>query len=115
MTVLLQTPAPSLMCAEGRAQIMANAAIVQEKAGSTIQLKKVIEQSLAILGENNDTPRPVICLRSLPLYVNPANRQKVALLSAAKALASLWEVSKPKPARRPPSELFLQLRCTNGA
>ena len=94
---------------------MASATIIKEKSDSTIQLKKVVEQSLAMLGESNDTPRTEICRRSLPLYVDAANRQKVALVSAAKALAALWKISDPRPARRPPDGLLLQLKLTNGA
>ncbi len=94
---------------------MTSATIVKETPDSTNQLKKVVEQSLAMLGEGNDAPRTEVCRRSLPLYVDAANRQKVALLSAAKALASLWKVSKPKLARRPPDGLMLQLKLTNGA
>jgi hypothetical protein len=85
-------------------------------ADSKDHLKSVVEQSLAVLNQNKSmattetSPR-----RSLPVYVNAANLQKVAMVSASNALAALWKTSAPGQVRRPPKRAFLQLKFTNGA
>ena len=80
-------------------------------------LKSVVEQSLAVLNQNNKEAGRTDSShrRSLPLHVDTANLQKVAVVSASKALAALWKISAPSRARKPPSKLFLQLKVTNGA
>lgn len=78
-------------------------------------LKSVVEQALDLLNRSDAVVTEVSCRRSLPLYMNAANLQKSAVASASDALTALWNISKPRSARRPPSELFLQLKCTNGA
>lgn len=67
---------------------------------STVQLKTIYEQSLAILSE----PKPPQTNRlrarlasSVPLYIDPVSLQKRAVDDAAKALATLWGI--PAPAR----------------
>jgi hypothetical protein len=85
-------------------------------ADSKDHLKSVVEQSLAILNQNKDAARTDASRRrSLPVYVNAANLQKVAVVSASNALASLWKISAPGRAERPPRKVFLQLKLTNGA
>ncbi len=84
-------------------------------SNSKDHLKSVVEQSLALLDQNKGASTEISSRRSLPLYVNAANLQKSAVVSASNALAALWNISKPRYGRRPPSALFLQLKCTNGA
>lgn len=78
-------------------------------------LKNVVEQSFSLLNRNDAVGTEISSRRSLPLYIDPATLQKSAVVSASNALAALWNISKPRSARRPPSALFLQLKCTNGA
>ena len=94
---------------------MVNKVIMKQNSGSASQLKNVVEQSLALLCEGNDEPKTKTRRRFLPLYVDPANRQKVALVSAAGALKSLWKIKPPRRDPRPPNQIFLQLKLTNGA
>jgi hypothetical protein len=85
-------------------------------------LKSVVEQSLAILNQDKDdkddkdaTSTETCRRRSLPVYVDAANLQKVAMVSASNALAALWKISTPVRALKPPHKVFLQLKLTNGA
>jgi hypothetical protein len=85
-------------------------------ADSKDHLKSVVEQSLAVLNQNKSmATTETSCRRSLPVYVNAANLQKVAMVSASNALAALWKTSAPGHVRRPPRRAFLQLKFTNGA
>jgi hypothetical protein len=73
---------------------------------STRQLKAIFEQSLDMLSESESTATTTE-LKSrarraaLPLYLDPVNLQKRALDDAAKALATLWNISKPQRPRLP--------------
>jgi hypothetical protein len=82
-------------------------------------LKSVVEQSLAILNQDKDdkdaASTETCRRRSLPVYVDAANLQKVAMVSASNALAALWKISTPVRALKPPHKVFLQLKLTNGA
>ncbi|HTA23273.1 MAG TPA: hypothetical protein VK763_07040 [Terriglobales bacterium] len=85
-------------------------------ADSKDHLKSVVEQSLAILNQSKNEARTETSRRrSLPVYVDAANLQKVAVVSASNALASLWKISAHGRADRPPRKAFLQLKLTNGA
>ena len=82
-----------------------------EKSGSTIHLKNVFDQSLAILCDGNaksnaksndkinDKSSVPSHRSSLPLHLDAVNLQKLALTNAANALAALWKVSDRKPAK----------------
>jgi hypothetical protein len=74
---------------------------VTADSDSTNHLKSIFDQSLAVLCEGKNTVKtgsqPERLLRSsLPLHVDVVNLQKRALDNAAKALATLWKISKPK-------------------
>ena len=75
---------------------------VTEEPDSTNHLKSIFDQSLALLCEDKDSVRTrsqIEWLRrrgSLPLHVDAVNLQKRALDNAAKALATLWKISRPK-------------------
>jgi hypothetical protein len=62
--------------------------------GSANYLKKVFDQSLAILSEGAGSVQAR--RRSVPLRIDAVNLQKRALSDAANALASLWKISQPK-------------------
>lgn len=93
---------------------MANTTIARKQSDSSNQLKNIVEQSLAMLREN-EASKVEKCQKWLPLHVDAANREKVALVSAAKALASLWKIQPAKLSSRPPMTMFRQLKFTNGA
>lgn len=83
---------------------MANGATGNLSCDSTNHLKDVVEQSLAVLREGKDSVKAVFETgpprrRSLPLHVDAANLQKRALSDAARALAELWKLSKPRSAK----------------
>jgi hypothetical protein len=78
---------------------MTNEATVNEKpvndtSGSTHQLKKIFDQSLAILCEGASSVR--VRRSSLPLHIDAISLQKRALRDAANALAALWNISASK-------------------
>jgi hypothetical protein len=90
------------MWAEGKRQGMSTQAANQNP--DSIHLKNVFEQSLAVLGETKaDASKNKHSARlrgsALPLHVDPALLEKRALDDAAKALATLWNVSSAGPAR----------------
>jgi hypothetical protein len=70
---------------------------VNEKSGSTNHLKNIFEQSLAVLCEGRDSIR--VRRSSLPLHIDAVNLKKRALSEAANALAALWRISEPRPAK----------------
>ncbi len=85
-------------------------------ADSKDHLRSVVEESLSILNQNEDAAKTETSRRrSLPVYVDAANLQKIAVISASNALASLWNISATRRAGRPPRKVFLQLKLTNGA
>jgi hypothetical protein len=70
---------------------MANA---NDKPESTKYLKNIFEQSLVVLCEDKSSAAEThLQHASLPVYMDPVNLQKRALLEAAKALAALWNIS----------------------
>ena len=70
---------------------MANAN--DDKPESTKYLK-IFEQSLGVLCEGKGSAADKhLQHASLPVYMDPVNLQKRALLEAAKALAALWNIS----------------------
>jgi hypothetical protein len=74
--------------------MMTNPVTPNDKAGSANHLKKVFDQSLAILSESAGS---VQVRRSfVPLHIDPVSLQKRALSDAANALASLWKISQSK-------------------
>jgi len=93
--------------------MMANGKTVTEQPESTNQLKNIVEQSLAMLCERDGGTRSETRRRSLPLYIAAADRQKTALVGAAKALASLWKIPR-RGGPKPPNKMFPQLKPTNG-
>ena len=69
---------------------------------STTRLKNIVEQSIAVLCDSDDSARAdarrePISRRSLPLHIDAANLQKRALSDAAKALSVLWKITKAAP------------------
>ncbi len=87
---------------------MTTATIVKEKTDSTKRLKRIVEQSLAVLCERSDAAkgdrqRQLSGRRFFPLYVDPACIQKTALTSAVTALATLWKI--PVSSRRNPHDV----------
>jgi hypothetical protein len=75
-----------------------------DSAESTNHLKRVFEQSLAVLGEDHDSrtgerQRSRSRLRSIPLHIDAASLQKRAIANAAEALTALWKIS-PRPNRK---------------
>ena len=62
-----------------------------EKAGSTSRLKKIFDQSLAILSEGANSVQ--VRRSSLPLHMDTVNLKKRALSDAANALSELWKIS----------------------
>jgi hypothetical protein len=75
---------------------MTNAATPNEKSGydKPSHLKKVFDQSLAILSGGADS---VQVRRSfMPLHIDAVSLQKRALSEAANALAALWKISHSK-------------------
>jgi hypothetical protein len=87
------------------------------------RLKNVLEQSLAVMCDAGSAAGDKVKIgspqrSSLPLHMDAAYLQKGAMADAAKALATLWKISKPtgrSGERRPPDKLFLQLKLTSGA
>jgi hypothetical protein len=73
---------------------MTNAATPNDKSGSADHLKKVFDQSLAILSEGAGSVQ--VRRRSVPLHIDAVSLQKRALSDAANALATLWKISQPK-------------------
>ena len=76
---------------------MTNRVRVNEKSRPTNHLKNIFEQSLAVLCEAKDS----VWVRrsSLPLHIDAVNLKKRALSEAANALAALWRISEPRPAK----------------
>lgn len=79
---------------------------MNEQSDSTDHLKNVVEQSLDVLCEGKDFIRAnsqtgLFHRSSLPLHLDGANLKKRALSDAAKALAALWKISKPRRAKLP--------------
>jgi len=87
---------------------MTQEAARKEASESTSKLKTIFEQSLALLSEDKaasgekENPSASLARRtSLPLHLDSANLQKRALDDAAKALATLWKISKPERTKLP--------------
>jgi hypothetical protein len=62
---------------------------------STRRLRSIIEQSIAVLSDRNDSsagPAKRLRRRFLPIHADSINLQKCALTAAANALAALWKV-----------------------
>jgi hypothetical protein len=82
---------------------MINQAIANKQTDSATHLKSVVEQCLAVLGEDKDSPAEAHTRRLrcgwLPLHIDPVNLQKRALSEAAKALATLWKISETRCVR----------------
>jgi hypothetical protein len=70
-----------------------NETMLHEQPGSTTRLKKIFDQSLAVLC--NDKEKMPLRRSSLPLHIDGVNLQKRALSDAANALAALWKISDP--------------------
>ena len=75
-----------------------------EQSDSTNYLKSIFEQSLAVLSEGKDsgkmdTQAGQLRRRSLPLHIDAVSLQKRALVDAAKALTTVWTISKPRSAK----------------
>lgn len=65
-----------------------------DKPESTKYLKNIFEQSLGVLCEDKGSAAETrLQHASLPVYMDPVNLQKRALIEAAKALAALWNIS----------------------
>ena len=69
-----------------------------EPSESTSHLKRVFEQSLALLGDSRgskagETEASRSRLRSMPLHIDAASLQKRAIANAAQALTALWKIS----------------------
>lgn len=83
-------------------QQMSQQALTQNPESAS-HLKDVFEQSLAMLGEKNsgvERNKPIRQRRSaVPIHIDAACLQKRALEDAAKALASLWNVTTPGQTR----------------
>lgn len=81
----------------------------KESVASASRLKKLMEQSLAVMREGKaaaaatQTKTGTLSRRALPLHMNAAYLQNGALVDAADALAALWKISKPANHRRRPS------------
>lgn len=66
-----------------------------QKPSSANNLKKVFDQSVAILCDGANSVR--VRRSSLPLHIDAFNLQKRAMSDAASALAALWKItSSPK-------------------
>jgi hypothetical protein len=83
---------------------MINETATNQKPESTNHLKGIFEQSLIVLCEGRDavttkTQAGRVRRASLPLHIDAASLQKRALDDAAKALATLWNISKPERAK----------------
>ncbi len=82
---------------------MISQTIANKQPDSATHMKSVVEQCLAVLGEDKDSPTQSQKWRlrcgCLPLHIDPVNLQKRALSEAAKALATLWKISQPRSAR----------------
>lgn len=80
---------------------MANRIIVNQQSDSPNHLKSIVEQSLGVLREGKESEvaaaqkRP-LRRRSLPIHFDVFNRERRALLEAAKALATLWKIPEPR-------------------
>lgn len=84
---------------------------MNEPATSKTHLKDVVDQSLAVLGDGQQSSGTKATAQAsprnaLPLHVHPANLQKRALTDAATALAALWNISKPRRIKLPPRVQF---------
>jgi len=71
---------------------MATSTIGNPNIESTNQLKEKVEQSVALLCENEANPSGASGRSSLPIHIDSAYLQKGAIVDAAKALAALWKV-----------------------
>jgi hypothetical protein len=87
---------------------MTQDAVRQEASESTSKLKTIFEQSIALLSEEKsacgekENPLTNLARRtSLPLHIDSASLQKRALDDAARALATLWKISKPERTKLP--------------
>lgn len=96
---------------------MTTATIARETTDSRKRLKRIVDQSLAVLCErsdaaNKDPQRQLSGRRFFPLHVDPACIQKTALANAVTALAALWKIpasSRPKTHDVPRSRQSLRL------
>jgi hypothetical protein len=92
------------MCVEKVGTIMTSRMTSNEQSDSTNYLKSIFEQSLAVLSEDKDsgktdTQTGHLRRRSLPLHLEAVSLHKRALVDAAKALKTLWKISKPRLAK----------------
>jgi hypothetical protein len=81
---------------------MATAVLAKPGTESAHHLRDIVEQSIAVLCERDEAAAKqaqVRASRFLPLHADRASMQKAALTNAAKALASLWNVSRPGRAK----------------
>ena len=81
---------------------MATAVLTKPGTESAHHLRDIVEQSIAVLCEPDQAAAKkaqVRASRFLPLHADRATVQKAALTNAAKALAALWNVSRPGRAK----------------
>jgi hypothetical protein len=78
--------------------VMAVTMTLTEPSESISHLKRVFEQSLAVLGDSpgskaGEAQTSRSSLRSMPLHIDAATLQKRAIANAAQALTALWKIS----------------------